>query len=168
MKNRNPILVFVYGLITFGIYSLVWAVKTKGEMNQLGEKIPTAWIILIPLVGPIWFYWAYSQGVGHITQEKMSAILAFILLFLLGAIGEAIIQDSFNNIAGAPASPVSAGVSTAPGAAPTVMANPNVNQTSGATPITPSAQAQPASRVIQPSTPSSNGPTQPPTTPTIG
>jgi len=107
MKQRSPMAVFLLGLVTAGIYSWYWAVKTKGEMNNLGEKIPTAWIWLIPFVGTIWWYWKYSEGVEHVTNEKTSGVLAFALLFLLGFIGQAIIQDSFNKIvAFVPAAPV--------------------------------------------------------------
>lgn len=102
MKQRSPIAVLLLGLITGGIYSLYWLVKTKGEMNQLGAKIPTAWILLIPIVGQIWWLWEYSEGVGHVTNEKISGVLAFVLLFLLGTIGQAIIQDSFNKIVAVP------------------------------------------------------------------
>jgi hypothetical protein len=98
MKKRSPIAVFLLGLITIGFYSWYWAVKTKGEMNRLGEKIPTAWIWLIPIVGSIWWYWKYSEGVEHITHETINRILAFVVLYLLGSIGQAILQDSFNKI----------------------------------------------------------------------
>ena len=98
MKNRNPILVFVFGLITVGIYSWYWSVKTKGELNNLGEKIPTAWIWLIPIVGLIWWFWKYSEGVEHVTQGKTNGVLAFIILWFLGPIGNAIIQDSYNKL----------------------------------------------------------------------
>jgi hypothetical protein len=98
MKKRSPAAVLLLPFVTFGIYSWYWAVKTKGEMNKLGEQIPTAWIWLIPLVGSIWWYWKYSEGVEHITKGKMEKIIAFILLMLLGMIGEAIIQDTFNNL----------------------------------------------------------------------
>ncbi len=96
MKKRSPIAVFLLGLVTIGFYSWYWAVKTKGEMNRLGEKIPTAWIWLIPFVGSIWWYWKYSEGVEHITNEKLNWVMAFIVLFLLGNIGQAIVQDFFN------------------------------------------------------------------------
>jgi hypothetical protein len=99
MKQRNPIAVFLLPFITLGIYSWYWAVKTKGEMNALGEKIPTAWIWLIPIVGTIWWFWEYSKGVEHVTNEKISSILAFVVMWLLGPIGQAIIQDSFNKVA---------------------------------------------------------------------
>ena len=98
MKQRNPIAVFLLGLVTCGIYSLYWAVKTKGEMNKMGEQIPTAWILLIPIIGAVWWFWKYSEGVGRITKENPSGIMAFILLFLLGSIGQAIIQDFFNKV----------------------------------------------------------------------
>ncbi len=97
MKQRSPIAVFLLPFITFGIYSLVWMVKTKGEMNTKGAEIPTAWLIIVPLVN-IWWMWKYSEGVEKVTNAKMSGVLAFILLFLLGMIGQAIIQDSFNKI----------------------------------------------------------------------
>jgi hypothetical protein len=100
MQQRSPIAVFLLPFITFGIYSWYWAVKTKGEMNKLGEDIPTAWIWLIPFVGGIWWLWKYSEGVEHVTREKLSGVLAFVVLILLGHIGQAIVQNSFNKITG--------------------------------------------------------------------
>jgi hypothetical protein len=98
MKKRNVFLVFVLSFITFGIYYLVWAVKTKNEMNRLGEKIPTAWILIIPIIGSIWWLWLYSKGVEHVTHGKVNGIVAFLLLYLLGAIGAAIMQDAYNSV----------------------------------------------------------------------
>jgi len=98
MKNRNPVTVALLGLVTCGIYSWYWLVKTKGEMNKLGEKIPTAWLWLIPFVGTIIWLWKYSEGVVKVTNSKMSSILSFVLLLLTGIIGQAIIQDAFNKV----------------------------------------------------------------------
>ena len=97
MTKRSPIAVFFLSIFTLGIYVLVWRVKTKGEMNRLGANIPTAWLIIIPFVN-IWWLWEYAEGVEKITKKGMSQVVAFILLFLLSAIGDAIIQDSFNKI----------------------------------------------------------------------
>ena len=105
MKQRSPIAVFLLPFITFGIYSLYWEVKTKGEMNNSGAQIPTAWLIIVPFVN-IWWMWKYSEGVEKVTNEKLSGVIAFILMLLLGNIGQAIIQDSFNKVAEvAPPSP---------------------------------------------------------------
>ncbi len=95
MKKRNPIAVALLPFITFGIYSIVWMVKTKVEMVAKGADIPTCWLIIIPLVN-LWWMWKYSEGVEKVTGGKTSGVLAFILLFFLGCIGAAIIQDSFN------------------------------------------------------------------------
>ncbi len=97
MKNRNPFAVALLPFITFGIYGLVWSVKTKNEMNKLGAQIPTAWLMIVPLVN-IWWLWKYSEGVEKVSAVKMSTIMAFVLQFLLGMIGNAIIQDTFNHV----------------------------------------------------------------------
>lgn len=97
MKNRSPIAVFFLSLITLGIYQLVWYVKTKGEMNGRGANIPTAWLIIIPIVNIYWL-WKYSEGVGKVTNGAISGVLAFVLLWLLGVIGSAIVQDAFNKV----------------------------------------------------------------------
>lgn len=97
MKQRSPIAVFLLPLITFGIYSIYWMVKTKGEMNEKGAKIPTAWLIIVPFVN-WWWMWKYSEGVEEVTNGKMSGVLVFVMMLLLGIIGYAIIQDSFNKV----------------------------------------------------------------------
>ena len=186
MKERNPILVFVFGLITLGIYSWYWAVKTKGEMNKLGEKIPTAWIWLIPIVGSIWWYWKYSEGVEHVTNEKTNGILAFILLYILGFIGQAIIQDVFNGLSKAPAAAVMTPTAPLPPISPaqvdqsspepaaTAVEQPvespvetPVEQTSTPVPETPAPETNPTT---DSQLNSDNDPTEtsPPTTPPIG
>ena len=101
MKHRNPIAVFFLSLITFGIYALVWQVKTKGEMNKLGAKIPSAWLLIIPFVNIYWL-WKYCEGIDKVTNSKLSGVMAFVLLFLLGSIGMAIIQNDFNLVSATP------------------------------------------------------------------
>lgn len=98
MKNRSPIAVFFFSFATFGIYGIYWYVKTKGEINKLTDaKIPTAWLIIIPLVN-IWWTWKYSEGVDKATKGELSAVISFILLLALGSIGMAVIQNSFNKV----------------------------------------------------------------------
>jgi hypothetical protein len=98
MKRRSVVGVLILSIVTFGIYAVVWAVKTKGEMNALGAQIPTAWLLIIPLVN-IWWLWKYAEGVEDVSKGKMSGALAFVLLFLLGPIGMAILQSTFNGLA---------------------------------------------------------------------
>ena len=140
MKHRSPIAVFIFGFITGGIYSLYWNIVTKIEMNERGATIPTAWFIIIPFVN-IWWLWKYSEGVEKVTGGKLSGVLAFLLLLLLGPIGDAVVQDSFNhNVVatdpGQSAAPVAPVSSAPPEATAVPPANPEPPVT---TPPPPSA-----------------------------
>ena len=98
MQHRDPIMVILLSIITLGIYSIFWYVATKNEMNAKGAQIPTAWLIIIPFVN-IWWYWKFCEGVELVTNKGMGVAVAFLLLWLLGAIGEAIIQNELNKVA---------------------------------------------------------------------
>ena len=111
MQQRNPIGVALLSLVTIGIYAIVWFVKTKGEMNERGAEIPTAWLLIVPFVNFYWL-WKYSQGVEKVSAEKMTAPVAFILLWLTSIVGQAIVQDTFNKVgtaSGAAAEPAPPG-----------------------------------------------------------
>ena len=98
LTKRDPIMILVFTIITFGIYGIYWYVKTKLEMNEAGADIPTAWLIIIPIIS-IWWMWKFSEGVEQVTDNEMSGPIAFLLLFLLGFIGTAIIQSYLNKVA---------------------------------------------------------------------
>ena len=98
MQHRNPIMVILLSIITFGIYGLVWYVTTKDQMNAKGAQIPTAWLLIIPVVD-LWWLWKFCQGVELVTNKEMGAGVALLLIFLIGAIGMAIIQSSLNKVA---------------------------------------------------------------------
>ena len=120
MKQRSPAAVFFLSLITFGIYSMVWEVKTKNELNSQGADIPTAWLIIVPLANFYWI-WKYALGVEQVSKGKISAVLTLILLLLLSIVGFAILQSEFNKLGTASAGSGPAPVPpTAPPAAPTV------------------------------------------------
>lgn len=98
MTKRSPVAVLLLPLITFGIYSIVWFVKTKGEMNAQGATIPTAWLLIVPIANFYWL-WKYSEGVELVTKSAMSGVAAFLLTLFLGSIGGAIVQNEFNKVA---------------------------------------------------------------------
>ena len=98
MKHRDPIMLILLSIITLGLYSLIWLVTTKNEMNAKGAQIPTAWLIIIPIVN-IWWYWKFCEGVEIVTNKGMVAAVAFLLTYQLGAIGDAIIQNELNKVA---------------------------------------------------------------------
>ena len=96
MQRRSVLGVIVLSIVTFGIYSLYWYVSTKNEMVARGANIPTAWLLIIPIANIYWM-WKWSEGVEHVTRGKTTAAVSFILMFLLGLIGMAIVQATFNS-----------------------------------------------------------------------
>ena len=98
MKERSVAAVVILTCITFGIYGLVWLVKTKNEMVSQGADIPTAWLLIVP-VANIYCYWKYCGGVELVTKGKLSQVVTLLLMLLLSIIGFAIVQDAFNKVA---------------------------------------------------------------------
>lgn len=105
MKRRNPLAVLFLPFLTFGIYSIVWFVKTKDEMNSLGAHIPTGWLLIIPFANLYWL-WVYGTGVALVTNGAFSALGSFLLKVFLGPIGCAILQNEFNKVAAASQPPL--------------------------------------------------------------
>ena len=95
MTKRTPIAILLLPIVTLGIYSLYWLVRTKTEMNNCGAEIPTAWLLVIPFAG-FWWEWKFGEGVDKVTHGHMSTGVAFLLLFFLGNIGAMIIQSELN------------------------------------------------------------------------
>ena len=51
MKYRNPLVVLLLSLVTFGIYDIYWLVKTKKDLNNKTKlHIPTIWLLFGPPV----------------------------------------------------------------------------------------------------------------------
>jgi uncharacterized protein DUF4234/zinc ribbon protein len=96
IKERNVILVYILGFITFGIYFLYWAIKTKQEINEnFDAKIPTCWLIIIPIANIYWMY-KYAEAFSLHVKKDNSVILWFLLFFLISIIAPAIVQIELN------------------------------------------------------------------------
>jgi hypothetical protein len=99
MKKRSILGVIVFPFLTLGIYSLYWLVSTKKELNRKGAEIPTAWLIIIPIVNIYWI-WKYYEGASKVTEDKVNGVLMFVIhLLITGIISAAICQDAYNNLA---------------------------------------------------------------------
>jgi hypothetical protein len=95
MQKRSVGMVLLLSLVTLGIYSIYWHVKTKQEMVSCGADIPTAWLLIVP-IGNLYWLWKWCGGIEHITREKMTAPVAFLLHVMLPMIGMMILQDTMN------------------------------------------------------------------------
>src|SRR5581483_10513180 len=85
IKHRSPVAVIIFSIITFGIYTIVWTVKTKNKIKSLGAQIPTAWLIIIPFAN-LYFWYKYSEGFSTFVKKDNSPILWFLLLLVIAPV----------------------------------------------------------------------------------
>lgn len=93
LKHRSAAAVFWLPIITFGIYSLVWCAKTRGDMQRNGTTPMSTWWLLIPFAS-FWYFWSLAKAIQTVTGK--SAGTSYVVLILLGNIGEAIVQARIN------------------------------------------------------------------------
>ncbi len=98
IKKRNLVAVYILGIITFGIYFLYWLISTKNDINSLGGKIPTGWLLIIPIANIYWAY-KYCEGFSENVKKDNNTLLWFIVYILVGIIMPAIVQSELNKIA---------------------------------------------------------------------
>ena len=105
IKRRNPFLVFLFTLITLGIYGIYWLVSTTRELQRTTQSAPKPWwlwLLLIPLVGyvvRIVYYWKYSKALEELSG--FSAIGMFVLWILLSPVAMILAQIELNKHASA-------------------------------------------------------------------
>jgi hypothetical protein len=98
VKRRNPALVIIFSILTFGIYGIYWFVKTKGEINSMGANIPTAWLMIIPIAN-LYFLYKYSEGFCNFVKKGDNIILWFLLFFLISPLAMILVQIELNKYA---------------------------------------------------------------------
>jgi len=100
IKKRNPALVVIFSIITLGIYLLYWIVATKKEIKSLGAKIPSAWLIIVP-IGNLYFLYRYCEGFSdYVKKDKMGVVWTLLTLTCFPVM-PIIVQIELNKIADA-------------------------------------------------------------------
>lgn len=89
---------FFLTIFTFGIYYLYWTVKTKNELNRMGGRIPTAFLLIIP-VANFYFWYKYAQSYTTYIKKGSEPLLYLLVIALVGWVGMFIIQDGLNEYA---------------------------------------------------------------------
>ncbi len=98
IQRRNPAMVIILSVITCGIYSIYWFVKTKEEINGLGAEIPTGWLLIIPIAN-LYFDYKYAEGFSIHVKKDDNAIVWFLLLFLVAPVAVILFQIELNKLA---------------------------------------------------------------------
>ncbi|HUJ63829.1 MAG TPA: hypothetical protein VLX92_35255 [Kofleriaceae bacterium] len=94
MTRRSPWGVLALIALSAGAYAIAWFCQTRREMNRLGARIPSPWLLALPIAAWYWL-WCWAEGVHHVTAGRTTAPAAF-LLALLGPFGIAGLQAELN------------------------------------------------------------------------
>jgi len=98
IKRRNPALVIIFSIITFGIYLIYWFVKTKGEIISLGAHIPSAWFIIVP-VGNLYLLYKYCEGFSDYVKKDRMGVVWFLVALTIFPVLPVIVQVELNKFA---------------------------------------------------------------------
>ena len=98
MRWRSGWSVLALTIASAGAYAIAWLCQTRTEMNRLGARIPTPWLLVVPITA-VYFAWCWAEGVRHVTAGRTSTGTAFLLV-LLGPLGVPILQLAFNSLQG--------------------------------------------------------------------
>jgi hypothetical protein len=98
MRTRAPSAVIGWSVASGGAYAVAWLCQTRGEMNRLGARIPSPWLLAVPVAALYWA-WCWAEGVRHVTAGRTSTLAAFALLCLGGPLGMACVQARLNALA---------------------------------------------------------------------
>lgn len=97
IKYKNPWMIYLYSIASFGIYGLVWQIKSKRDLVALGANIPTSWLLLVPFANLVWMY-KWIDGYCHV-KGKDSGFLLFVgslFFFPIAMILPYLIQSAIN------------------------------------------------------------------------
>lgn len=87
IKRRNPFLVLLFTIITFGIYGIFWLVFTTNELRENTKSAPNPWLLLlflIPLVNIIFYFvyfWKYSKAINELTGFSLAGLYILWIIF---------------------------------------------------------------------------------------
>ena len=101
-EKRSIGKIYLFGIITLGIYFIYWEISTKNEMNrEFNANIPTGWLLIIPIAN---IYWLYKYTECFVTKVKGDddTALWFLLFWLIGIIMPYMVQSELNRIADDP------------------------------------------------------------------
>jgi hypothetical protein len=96
VQRRNSWGLLALSILSVGAFAIAWLCVTRVEMNRLGARIPSPWLLVLPVTAIYWA-WRWADGVRHVTARRTSRTTAFVLV-LLGPPGQALVQASFNRL----------------------------------------------------------------------
>jgi len=108
VKERNPILVILFTMITCGIYALYWYYATSKELNEKGALETSAGMMLLYMFIPILNFvamWKYAKAIEALSKGEKGAGMLFVIALVFAPAFFYMAQSELNKHAAAARSP---------------------------------------------------------------
>lgn len=97
MRRRSSWQVLALTIASGGVFAIAWLVQTRTDMQKLGARIPSPWLLVTPVTA-LYFAWCWAEGIRLVTAGRISTVRAFLAICLLGPIGMALVQARLNGL----------------------------------------------------------------------
>ncbi|MDY0059077.1 MAG: DUF4234 domain-containing protein [Myxococcota bacterium] len=104
VKERNPILVILFTMITCGIYALYWYFATSKELNEKGALETSAGMMLLYMFIPILNFiamWKYAKAIEALSKGEKGAGMLFVIALVFAPAFFYMAQSELNKHAAA-------------------------------------------------------------------
>jgi predicted nucleic acid-binding Zn ribbon protein len=93
---------YLFIIITLGIYMIYWLIKTKIEINEnYNANIPTCWLLIIP-IGNIYWLFRFTEVFEKQVRKKDDVAVYFLLFLIVGIIMPYVVQSELNKLSDNP------------------------------------------------------------------
>ena len=102
VEYRSPLIVFLLGLFTIGVYVIYWLFKTTLEMKDITPRQPDVFYLMLFIVPgfgvliAVYYFWKYSAAIADISGANH---LLLFVTWLLPPLAMAISQLALNKFA---------------------------------------------------------------------
>lgn len=72
LNGISPKKVFLYQLLTLGLYYFYWCSKSRQAINKAAGRsmVPTTWLLVVPAWN-YWWAWQYSNALEFVTYSRI-------------------------------------------------------------------------------------------------
>jgi len=98
MRERTIFAMVILTIVTFGFYTIYWIIGTKHDLNRMGARIPTSFLLFIPLANFYYLYQFAAAFCKYILKDESQEIAYFLLITFLIPIGAIIYQIKINDL----------------------------------------------------------------------
>jgi len=95
IKERNPIMVIILMMCTFGIYGIYWIFVTSKELQELGAELPSIILVFIPIAN-IYYLYVYLKEWHRVVNYEQDFMMVLLIYFVFSPLAIYWVQTELN------------------------------------------------------------------------